>query len=818
MVTLGKAGHLNELSAHKSVERVRSLVLAFLSTTIVAGDAVLFASSAVAQSQPQVGTDQTLQFSIPSQSLASAIDAFSRACNWQVGYSSKLGMSTRTQAVAGYMSPREALNRMLAGTGVHVSMTGPRSAALVDPREFSANADDSVLLDMISVEGGRETAYGPVTGYRAVRASTGTKTDTPLKDIPQSVQVVSRDLITDRQVTSLSAAVETVSSVRQANTIGNRSETFMVRGFAMPGYAIDGVLLNPALGRPVTFLDLANAERVEVLKGPASALFGRGDPGGVINIVTRRPTDSWTGQLNSQVGSFAFGRAEGNLSGPVTKDGTLAMRITGAGQTEHGFRYIGRNNTVRQFASGALRWAPAPATSFLLSYDYTAQQMAYDRGLPVSGNNKVDLPRTRVLTELWAKTLGYNHRFGLLAEHDATSWLKLRATVRYDTGRNDDNGVDFRSLSADGQTVTRRRNQRTEYANGIDMQFDGISTFNTGFIGHKVLSGFEYAYGRRNFISYFATVAPINIYNPVYGAGQGNAALNQIYDSKTYIASGYLQDQITFSPQWKMLIGGRYDALQQRLARIAVGDAPDYTGGAFTGRVGLVYQPIEPVSLYANFAQSFMPQVGVQQDGSALVPERGEQFEVGVKADLIPNQLSATASVFQITKTNVATSDPNDPNANYQILTGKQRVRGAELDVSGDLLPGWQVVASFSYLDARIADDEVIAVGNRLVGVPSLSGSLWTTYEFLNGAFRGLKIGGGLFSANRRYGDLNNSFTVGGYARLDGLISYRINDNLELSVVGRNLTDATYIAAPASRFENHPGAPRSFMASIKGRF
>jgi len=685
-----------------------------------------FASSAWAQatSKPFATGTQTYAFDIPAEPLPLALNDFGKKTGLNVIFTERGLGEIVSRPVHQTLSATQALAALLSGTGVTYRFTNARTVTIdrsLASRDFMANAaGDALQLDTIDVQGG-ESAYGPVTGYRATRTATATKTDTPLRDVPQSIQVVPRELITDRQETSLTGAVETVSSVRQNSTSGNRAETFLIRGFNSPAYAIDGVMLNPTGDRPETFLDLANVERVEVLKGPASAIYGRGQPGGLINIVTKRPSDTWTGEINNQIGSFSFGRVEGTMSGPVTADKKLTMRVTGAGQTLAGFRFIGTRSD-RQFGSLALRYAPLEATEINFSYDHTAQQLPFDRGLIVTADNKVDLPRDRVLAETWSRVWAYKDRLNLRAEHKATDWLNLRAVVRYDEAKVRDTGIDYRDLQANGRTLTRRYTNRTEHSRNFDTQLEALLKFDTGWINHHTLVGFEYSDAKMDFLSYRANISAIDIYSPRYGALRPTPSLNSDYVNTIRMTSGYLQDQITFSPQWKMMAGLRYDSVaQEGVQNVGSGD-PDYYGNALTGRVGVVYQPIEPISLYASFSQSFVPQSGIAMNGGALGPERGEQIEVGIKADLIPDQLSLTASLFNINKKNVATSDPNNPNADYSLQTGRQQVRGGEIDVTGNILPGWQIVTSFSYLDARIAEDETLQVGNRLTGVPTVSG------------------------------------------------------------------------------------------------
>ncbi|RLM30747.1 hypothetical protein BHG07_09245 [Brenneria salicis ATCC 15712 = DSM 30166] len=257
------------------------------------------AQQAVSSIPVNIGELKTVN--IAPQSLQNALLLFSQQTGTQTSADAAIMQGQSSPGVAGTMTPQAAVERLLAGTGLRYQFISPATVLIV-----RADSDNVTTSDIVTVTAVAETATSPVNGYRATRSATGTKTDTALRDIPQSIQVVPRDVITDRQTTSLSEALQNVSGVQQSGTSGNRAETFMVRDFSSPSYAIDGVMLNPVGDRPETFLDLANVERIEVLKGPASALYGRGQPGGLINIVTRQPSYTFGGDASLQTGSFGF--------------------------------------------------------------------------------------------------------------------------------------------------------------------------------------------------------------------------------------------------------------------------------------------------------------------------------------------------------------------------------------------------------------------------------------------------------------------------------------------------------------------------------
>lgn len=790
------------MTLRNSLSRMRR----FSNKTRLMATAAVLVFPTVAHAQTAVS-----DFDIPAQSVASALVRYSSITGTNIIYDGTLPAGARSQRVAGELSEQQALQQLLAGTGLRFSFGANDTVTIISSSASAAQGgSDATALAPIVLTG------EPLSGYQAEDSSVGTKTDTPLRDVPQSIQVVKRDVITDQQATTLTEALSNVSNVRQSSTGANRAETFIARGFASNTYAIDGSVLNATGSRPEVNPDLAGVERVEVLKGPASVLYGRGEPGGLINIVTRRPTDTPTAEATTQLGSYGFRRAEATASGPLNDDATLTGRITGAAQRDGGFVDY-RPDSERQYIGGVLEYNPTDDTRISLSADHTHQNQPYDRGLIFGLDDKIiEVPYNRFLGEDWSMVDSRKTRVSLTAEHQATDWLKVRGVVRYDDAYTQDTGIDFRELrAADGSMLRRRYTDRVEDMRNLDLQFEGIMTFDTGAIGHTVLAGVQQTRSRMDFWSARKDIDPIDMYNPVYGAPRPAADLENVYIQDIVTSSIYLQDQIEFSDEWKALAGLRYDYFDHDVDQIYANEEPGFSGGSVTGRVGLVYQPTDRLSFYTGYATSFMPQSSLGQNNEVLDPEEGWQIEAGVKAE-ITDRLSATFSVFQITKTNVAVDVPDE---DYARLAGRQRSRGAELDISGEITDGWRVIASLGYVDARVTEDTVESVvGNRLVGVPYWSGSLWTTYEFKTGQFEGLKVGAGITAAGERNADLEKPAYVDGYYRLDALVSYKINENLDFSLVGRNLTNEKYIESTASRTENHAGAPRSFMAALKASF
>ena len=780
---------------------------------------VLISTGVPVHAQPTVAAsgqpaaEPQRRYDIAAQSLAGALGTFGAQSGIQVSFDAALARDLRAPALKGQMSERQALTQLLQGSGLGWSLTPERTLLLFPQPQGAVNLAPSTIHG----SGELEFAGGPVQGYRATRSATATKTDTALRDIPQAVQVVSRQVIEDQQLDRLGDALANVSSVQRGNTHGGSSESFVIRGFHATSYAIDGMALNPLVSRPEALSDLANVERVEVLKGPASVLYGRGNPGGLINLVTRKPSFTPEASAKVQAGSGDFYRLEANAGGALDSAQTLAGRVTVASQTDRGFRDTFRDSK-HTYVAPTLRWQPTEATRVDAGLEYIDQTSPFDRGaIPI--NSKINLPADRYLHEAWARDKADKFSAWYRAEHDLNDTWTLRQMTRWDDSHKDRYVVDLRGLSDDERTLNRRATDGEESIQTLDMQFEAIARFATGSVQHTALMGFEYIDGQRDTSSARASLAPLDIFAPVYGATPGAFAFQEKvrYDLQSY--SLYLQDQIDLNEQWKLLVGARYDDTRQTSRALDAGlrtTRTDVDPEQLSPRLGVVYQPADWLALYASYSTSFTPQTAKTRSGRVLDPEEGVQYEIGARFDIIPEQLSATLAAFEIVRENVAATDPDD--SEYAVQTGEQRVRGIELDVSGNPLPGWNLIGNVSVLDAKVTQDTVIAEGNRLTGVATLSGSLWSSYQLQEGPLRGLGLGAGVIFVGPREGDLDNSYDVAGYARLDASVFYDINEHVRVSLNGRNLTDRKYIETVATTDGNYYGDPAHVLGTLSVRY
>jgi iron complex outermembrane recepter protein len=310
--------------------------------------------------------------------------------------------------------------------------------------------------------------------------------------------------------------------------------------------------------------------------------------------------------------------------------------------------------------------------------------------------------------------------------------------------------------------------------------------------------------------------ASIDVFEPIYGLAPDAVAAtpNLVQRNRRDSLGIYVQDQISLLENLKLLIGGRFDlaGLTVRNALQGTTDFEQYE--VFTPRVGIVYQPIQPISLYASYAESFNPVAGSTFDGDPFRPERSTQYEIGVKAD-VNEQISATLALFDLTRSNVTTADPD--NIGFSIQTGEQRSRGVEFNIAGEILPGWNIIAGYAYTDAEITEDNTFDEGNRLNNVPENAFNLWTTYEIQSGDFQGLGVGLGFFFVGERQGDLANTFELPSFLRTDAAIFYR-RDRFRAAINLRNLFDIEYFESATNINRVSLGDPLTVQGTISWEF
>jgi iron complex outermembrane recepter protein len=703
-------------------------------------------------------------------------------------------------------------------TSIRVSVAGAKALPTtevvlkVGELAYSLNQDDEADEEIVVTGEGQR-------GYRVSSANTATRTDTPLRDIPQSIQVIPRQVIEDQGVQRISDAVRNVSGVAPTVGYGGASNNYTIRGFQSFRIFRNGFSNNSA---EIPF-STANIERVEVLKGPASVLYGQLEPGGIVNYVTKQPLSEPYRYAEFAAGSFNYYRPAIDLSGPVTEDKKLLYRLNVAYERSGSFRDFGFANTF--FIAPVLTYNFSPNTSLTVELEYQNIQQFFDRALapglpywdlPIGFNSGE--PGDRFPIDSFRGSYVFKHRF-------SENWF-LRNAFSVDTSTATRNNVQPRNflLEDDERTLRRVYTLVPQYQDNYSLQTEVIGKFKTGSIQHQLLLGVDYIEANAGYRFKREPYASLDIFNPIYRAEplptsftNSDFANNSDTDSLGF----YLQDQITLLPNLKLLVGGRFDIVKFKSRDVdfldtGMGVISQKNYDAFSPRVGLVYQPIEPISIYASYSRSFNPNTfAVDINRQPLEAERGTQYEVGIKTEFLNKKLSTTIAAYSITKTNVATPDPNEPDI-ASISAGEFKSRGVEFDLAGQILPGWNVITSYAYNDAFVSKDNSIPIGDKPTNAPRHTASLWTTYEIQTGNLKGLGFGAGMFFVGDREIEIPNTETVPSYLRADAAVYYRRN-KWRVALNFKNLANTRYYDAQGFALI-YPGAPFTVLGTVSIQF
>ncbi|HIK08371.1 MAG TPA: TonB-dependent siderophore receptor [Trichormus sp. M33_DOE_039] len=675
------------------------------------------------------------------------------------------------------------------------------------------------------------------TTYQVPNSSVGTRTDTPVIDVPQAIQAIPQEVIKDQGTRSLGEVFKNSSSANTGRTSSQAPAlTPVIRGFESRnllrnGLRDDSLRFNSEIG---------NVERVEILKGPASVLFGQGDLGGVVNLVTKQPLNTPYYAFEYQVGQFGLHRPTIDFSGPLDKDG-IAYRLNAAYQTADSFKDF--ENSESFFIAPVVRLISNKDTTLTANIEYLKyRNFETAPDLPASGT-VISNPNGRVSreanlgepslseSESLVTRLGYqlDHRLNdnwTIKSELATAFLDVpESTVVLpvaNSGTSD-------GLNEDGRTLERFLIDNPSSVTSLTFNNSLLGKVKTGSIEHNLLFGVEVAREETEDQLDFRLLNSIDVFNPVYqpdSVSPFSIPFSNTNTRKNSIGL-YAQDQISLSKNIILVLGGRLDFVNQDYEDL-LSSAENFerSDTVFSPRVGIVIKPSENLSLYASYSQSFTPVIGRTRIlnsetgettiGEPFEPERGTQYEVGLKANLLGDRLSTTLAFYNLERSNVAAQGLSEPLSQIQI--GKQRSRGIELDVAGQILPGWNLTASYAYTEAEITEDSRPEYqGKQLQNVPRHAFGLWSTYELQSGNLKGLGFGLGVFTQGERQGDLLNTFTLPSYWRTDASLFYR-RDKFRAAINIQNLFDEDYYEGARDIVRVVPGAPLTITGSISVEF
>jgi len=682
----------------------------------------------------------------------------------------------------------------------------------------SDEATTPLALEEMQVTASAERADGPVQGYRATRSASATRTDTAIHETPQSISVVPAQVVEDIGATRLEDALDYAGGVERGNNFGGQGLTeFLVRGFSTQEFYRNGFAVNR--GYP-NMPDASTLERIEVLRGPASMLYGRGDPGGTFNIVSKQPQAERRTVLGSQVNTDGLRRGTLDTTGALDESAAFTYRLNLVAEGSDSFR--DHVESERYNIAPVLRWQLSDDTALILEGDYLHNRHPLDRGLTRYPNQAGDLSRDRFLGEESAgKLTNQNATTQLRLEHQLDSQWMLRGGIQYLDGSLDGGAVENNGLASDGRTVGRNYSERWLNWNDLALQANLEGHFDAAGLAHTLLLGVEFdEYNYDSLIRRSGGLTsdfPIDLYDPVYGQPLPALTRTTTYDDenlKSY--TFFVQDQIALTERLKAQIGARLERFEQRYDnKLTPAGSWDQAHNAVSPRFGLIYDLTEELAVYANTSRSFKPNRGADRSSQAFDPEKGIAHEVGIKYELPEHDLSVTAALFHITKENVLTSDPLD--SNYQVAAGEARSRGFDISVAGNITPQWRVIGGYAYVDAEVTESSSVSmpVGTRLANVPRHSFNLLDTYEFADGPLAGLGVGMGVkYVGNRKGSATNSAFEMDAYTTVDLLAYYPLTERVRLNLNLNNLFDEEYEERAWGNIWAYPGAPRTLQAGI----
>lgn len=829
---------MRHIGPHLSVRTSSARATSVLLASLVVSVGWVQPASAQAQTPAETNTSPR-RFDIPAGPLGQALNQFASAAGVELSMDATLVQGRSTPGLTGRFSVLDGFARLLSGQGLQATRQADGSYTIGQMRAAQAVgtsvADGSPTMATVTVTATMpaESPTGPISGYVATRSSTGSKTDTPLIAVPQSISVVTRDQIDDQAAGSVREALRytpgLLSEYRGAG--GTRYDTILYRG--MGGgvnydYSfLDGMRLLGA-NYAVPQVDPYQLERIDVLRGPSSVLFGQGTPGGMINLVSKMPTTEPVHEVQVQVGNRGWKQLGFDLGGSLNEDGSLSYRLTGVGHG--GDSQVSQQKDERAALSGGITWQPDADTRLTLQMRYQHDpEGGYFGFLPAVGTVKPLPDGTRIARTFFDGSPLYDQfrrtqsSIGYQFERRMNDQWTLQSSLRYMHVT-----TDYESVFTSGMNTADPANpllvRRAIFNNA---SYDAVTadnraqySFRTGELQHKLLFGVDYQRLNYGETQGMGSAPSLSIHNPDYTAAIAvpaqSISARQVVDQTGL----YLQDQV----QWGSLtwLGGlRQDwAGNNRTNRLTDSEI-NQSDRAFTWRTGFVYQFDNGVAPYVSYSRSFQPVADADAQGKLFKPTSGEQVEAGVKYQPPGSKAFVTAALYQINQRNVLTTDPN--NTNYSIQTGEVRTRGVELEAHASLSRSLDVIASYTRTDA-VNVRSTTAQGLHPTYMPDQSAGLWANYTIHEGSLAGLSLSAGARYAGRSWVDAANTMRVPDYTLLDAAVRYdlgRANPALrgvKLALNVSNLTDKTYVSACATATKCFYGAGRTARATMTYRW
>lgn len=780
--------------------------------------------TAVSIARPAIAQTTETTYAISPGPLSQALASFGRQSGIQVSYVPSNAAAKQSAGVTGRLSAEAAIARILAGSGLSYRFTNARTIVISSTGSDTTDAaGDSTLLAPIFVTG--ESAFGPVDGYVATNASSAMKGDIPIMETPQSISVVTADRIEDQAAQSVNEALRYTAGVRSESSGAQMMDNpLYLRGFQQSSLEMyqDGL-------RSVTpgyfgffAVEPYGLERVEVLKGPSSVLYGQQAPGGLINVVSKRPTDNPVNEVETIIGSFDHYQGGFDVGG-TTEDKNIMYRMVGmVREADTQVDYVENN---RRYFAPSVTWAPDEDTKLTLLGSYQRNEGDFYAQVPAAAvlfpNPNGHIPFSRFLGEPdWEYETSERTAVGYEFEHRFNEAVQFEQNFRYTHLSNHRQYLQASGALVDNRTLNRTYNLRDIENDGIAIDSRFRLDFDTGRIEHKAVVGLDYLWGKSRWLEQRGAATSIDIYNPVYGSPVDTSVYTSraLSDIDASQAGLYLQDQLKLN-NFILTLGIRQDWAWRDTDNLLAGTTTTQNDHAFSKKAGLTYLFDNGIAPYVGYAESFNPVVGTDSLGNPFVPETAQQWEVGIKYQPEGFDGLFTVSAFDLSRQNVQTYDPSDPR--YTLQTGEIRARGLELEGVANLDNGLSLTAAYSYTDAEITETKTASqLGNTPYRVPRHTASLWVNYELQQEAVDGLSVGAGVRYIGETWGSDDNTFKVPGFTLVDLAVRYDFGkkipeaEGLSASLNISNLFDKYYVAGCFTENACNYGSQRTIFGKL----
>ncbi|HAT3904396.1 TPA: ferrichrome porin FhuA [Citrobacter koseri] len=716
--------------------------------------------------------------------------------------------------------PNSSLRKIAVVVATAVSGMSVYAQAAVEPKEET--------ITVTAAPAQQESAWGPSPTIAAKRSATTTKTDTPIEKTPQSVSVVTREEMDIHQPGSVKEALAytpgAAASTRGASTT---YDFVIIRGFYTPGPTpnnyLDGIKLQGDYYSSAV-VDPYMLERVELMRGPTSVLYGKSNPGGLISMVSKSPTSEPLKEIQFKMGTDNLFQTGFDFSDSLDDDGVYSYRLTGLARSNDEQQDFAKQK--RYAIAPVFSWKPDEKTNLTLRANIQNEPSTGFYGwLPKEGTVEPLPDGSRIPVSFTDAAPNntysrYQRMVGYSFEHSFDDTFTVRQNLRYSQIKTSQQTV--YGFGAVGNQLTRQSIVANENYNdfGVDTQLE--SKFATGDVAHTLLTGVDYSRLRNDIDNAYGTAPPLDMNNPVYEDVVFPDA--KPFQLNTQHQTGlYVQDQLEWD-KWVATLGGRYDWSEQATTIRSSNQKVERNDDQFTWRAGINYLFDNGITPYFSYSESFEPNpskawAATPADNVAYAPSKGKQYEAGVK--YVPKDLPVvvTAAVYELTKTNNLTSDPSNPFA--QVPAGEVRSRGVELEAKAAVNANINMTASYTYTDAEYTEDTTLK-GKTPVQVPKHMASLWGDYTFYEGYLSGLTLGTGGRLVGSSYGDPENSFKVGSSTVMDAVVKY---DLARLGMAGSsvavnvtNLLDREYVSSCFATYGCFWGAERQVVATATFRF